>query len=202
MVSRWHREVPLSWILPLDACFLLQWRFGGLSINSASLLSVLLVLPGPRGPVIDVQGMLLLSVLMPLQCTKGLCSIPWKQMCSFPNPSYTWTASLPWGDPSVTSEPCLLTWEPPLFTPVSMDSPAPPSHSAPRGPAHCPRPSSSLRSLRWLQGALPPLLKLKGCWTVYHKVQMDVDHVKPVFKIVLAIQVLLLHPNFRIIFFF
>ena len=68
----------------------------------------------------------------------------------------------PWSVPSVTSESCLLTWEPPLFTWVRMDSPLPPFHLAPLIPAHCPRPSSSFRSLWWLQWALVPLFKLRG----------------------------------------
>ena len=68
----------------------------------------------------------------------------------------------PWSVPSVSSESCLLTWEPPLFTLVRMDSPSPPFHLAPLIPAHCPRPSSSFRSLWWLQWALVPLFKLRG----------------------------------------
>lgn len=95
---------------------------------------------------------------------KGLCSVPWKRMCSFPNQSYTRTASDPWSVPSVTSELCLLTREPPLFTPVRVDFPPTFSHTAPTSPAHCPRPSSSLRSL-W---KLPPLYKLRGFYRGDH----------------------------------
>ena len=68
----------------------------------------------------------------------------------------------PWSVPSVTSEHCLLTWEPSLFTRVRMDSPSPPFHPAPLSPAHSPRPSSSFRSLWWLQWALVSLFKLRG----------------------------------------
>ena len=66
----------------------------------------------PCRPVTDTGHFTPYQCCTPYQCIKGLCDVPWKQIWSFPSQSYTWMASDPWSVPSVTSEPCLLTWHP------------------------------------------------------------------------------------------
>ena len=66
----------------------------------------------PCRPVTDTGHFTPYQCCTPYQCIKGLCSVPWKQLWSFPNQSYTRMASDPWSVPSVASEPCLLTWHP------------------------------------------------------------------------------------------
>ena len=126
----------------------------------------------PHGLVTDVEGTLLLTIIVAFQCIKGLCSIQ-RQIWSFPNQSYTQIASVSWNVPSVTSEPYLLTWEPLLFPPIRVDSPSPPFYPPPL--KSCPLSQTQLL----FQESLMTLVSI---------------------KIILSIQYLLLFStNFRII---
>ena len=103
----------------------------------------------PHGPVTDMWGTLLLTIVVPFQCIKGLCSVHggkygpspvsptpiWPQSPGVP---YLWALSAHLGAPTFHSNQSGLPVSSLLIHPlISL--------------AHCPRPRSSFRSLWWLQ---------------------------------------------------